>query len=289
MTQPTPVPLTHRGLLRRYRVPIAGTMGLLALENVFSVLEPWLLGRAIDGLIAREYLGLAVFLFASNVALAIAIVRRRYDTRVFGRIFAENALEAVERENAVSRAVGQVTARISFVKEFTDFFEMMFPAAVTSAAALVGAVVMLAFISPLLSAATVAAALAIGAIFWLSRGRMESLNTSLNDELEQQVEVLDTRESPRVSLHLSSLVRWRVLLSDIEARNFGAAFAFTILLTAFAAWVLIVVEDNTEGQVFAALTYVLQFSQSVVVLPYTYQEFVRTREIGRRLGGDAST
>ncbi len=90
--------------------------------------------------------------------------------------------------------MGQVTARISFVKEFTDFFEMMFPAAVTSAAALVGAVVMLAFISPLLSAATVAAALAIGAIFWLSRGRMESLNTSLNDELEQQVEVLDTRE-----------------------------------------------------------------------------------------------
>ncbi len=84
-------------------------------------------------------------------------------------------------------------------------------------------------------------------------------------------------------------MRWRVLLSDIEARNFGAAFAFTILLTAFAAWVLIVVEDNTEGQVFAALTYVLQFSQSVVVLPYTYQEFVRTREIGRRLGGDAST
>jgi hypothetical protein len=263
-------------------------MGLLALENVFSVLEPWLLGRAIDGLIAREYLGLAVFLVAANVALAIAIIRRRYDTRVFGRIFAENALEAVERENAATRAVGQVTARVSFVKEFTDFFEVMFPAAIASVAALVGAVLMLAAISPLVCAATVAVALLIGSIFWLSRGRMETLNAALNDEMERQVEVLDTRESPRVSAHLSSLVRWRVLLSDIEARNFGAAFAFTILLTAFAAWVLIAVEDNSEGQVFAALTYVLQFSQSVIVLPYTYQEFVRTREIGRRLGGGAS-
>lgn len=288
MSQSTPAPLTHRGLLRRYRVPIAGTMGLLALENVFSVLEPWLLGRAIDGLIAREYLGLAVFLVAANVALAIAIIRRRYDTRVFGRIFAENALEAVERENAATRAVGQVTARVSFVKEFTDFFEVMFPAAIASVAALVGAVLMLAAISPLVCAATVAVALLIGSIFWLSRGRMETLNAALNDEMERQVEVLDTRESPRVSAHLSSLVRWRVLLSDIEARNFGAAFAFTILLTAFAAWVLIAVEDNSEGQVFAALTYVLQFSQSVIVLPYTYQEFVRTREIGRRLGGGAS-
>jgi len=262
-------------------------MGLLAIENLFSVLEPWLLGRAIDGLIAREYLGLAVFLAASNAALGIAIVRRRYDTRVYGRIFAENALEAVERDHASGREAGQVTARVSFVKEFADFFELMLPAAVASAAALAGAVLMLAVISPMLCAATVASALAIGAIFWFSRGRMEILNSSLNDEMERQVAVLATREAPRVAAHLSSLVRWRVLLSDIEARNFGAAFAFTILLTAAAAWILIVVEDNTEGQVFAALTYVLQFSQSVIVLPYTYQEFVRTREIAARLGTGA--
>lgn len=287
MPQPLPGPLTHEGLLRRYRLPIAGTMGLLAIENLFSVVEPWLLGRAIDGLIARQYSALVIFLVAANLALAIAVLRRRYDTRTFGRIFRENALEAVERENAAGSAVGLVTARITFVREFTDFFEIMMPAAVTSAAALAGAVLMLGFISPLLCAATVAAALAVGAVFWLSRGRLRSLNASMNDELERQVDVLGTRDVSRAGEHLSSLVRWRILLSDLEARNFGAAFAFTILLTAIAAWILIVVEDNTAGQVFAALTYVLQFSQSVIVLPYTYQEFVRTREIGARLGGGA--
>ena len=52
---------------------------------------------------------------------------------------------------------------------------------------------------------------------------------------------------------------------------------------------MIGVERESEGQVFAAITYVIQFSQSVTVLPYAFQQFVRTSEISGRLSASAES
>ena len=275
--------LTHFSIAKRYRFAIAGTLILLAFENVFTVLEPFLLGRVIDGLIARDYANLWIFLAAALTALAIGVLRRVYDTRVYGRIYRETATETVARENEAGRAVTQVVARVNFVKEFADFFEQMLPAALMSAIMLVGAVIMMAVLSPLLCIATLGVTVLVAAIFLLSRRRLTFLNAQFNDEMERQVDVLVTRDATQVGAHFSSLVRWRIALSDLEARNFGGVFLLTFLLTALAAFIMIVVEDKTEGQVFAALTYVLQFSQSVIILPYTYQQYIRTNEISARL------
>lgn len=282
-------PITHRAILRRYRAGIAVTLLLLAAENVLNVLEPYLLGRAIDGLIAGSYSGLFVFLGLAGAALAIGIARRMYDTRLYGRIYREAAVETIERENAGNASVAQMSARAGFVQEFTDFFEIYFPAALMSGFTLAGSVVMLGVISFRLLAATLLAGLLAGLVFYFSRTRIRSLNASLNDEMEKQVDVLTSRDSAQTRRHFSSIVSWRILLSDLEARNFGAVFAYTILLTALAAYILIAVEDATEGEVFAALTYVLQFSQAVIVLPYTYQQFIRTSEISARLAAGGGT
>ncbi len=275
--------LTHIGLFRRYRWVIAGTLTLLALENVIAVLEPWLLGRAIDGLIARDYTNLLIFFSASMTALGIGVTRRLYDTRIYGRIYKETASETADRENLAARPITQISARVNFVGEFASFFEEMLPAALMSGVMLIGAVIMMAVLSPILCAATVITAVFVALIFVISRKRISSLNKALNDEMERQVNFLETRNADIVRTHFSSLVRWRIALSDLEARNFGGVFFLTIILTALAAFIMIVVEDKTEGQVFAALTYVLQFSESVIILPYTYQQYLRTHEIADRL------
>lgn len=279
--------LSHSGVARRHWKIIAATISLLALENVLRVLEPWLLGRAIDGLIAREYTNLWVFIALSLAALAVGVLRRLYDTRAYGRIFRIAATETAARDANVERPVSQTAARIGFVQEFADFFEQMLPAALMSLVTLAGAIVILSILSPLLCAATVGVTLPVAAIFALSRRRMTHLNTMLNDESERQVDILTRRNAEMASAHFSSIVRWRIALSDLEARNFGGVFLLTILLTALAAFIMIIVEDKSEGQVFAALTYVLQFSESVVILPYTYQHYVRTREISARLEAPA--
>ncbi|MEO1135527.1 MAG: ABC transporter six-transmembrane domain-containing protein [Pseudomonadota bacterium] len=276
-------PLTHGAILRRYKLAIGGTFALLILENVIQVMQPLFLGFAIDGLIAQSYRELWTFVALAMTGLSIGVARRLYDTRAYGRIYRETASETVENENAKSTPVSKVTARANFVSEFAEFFELYLPMALSSVASLIGAVVMLFFISPLLGACAFGVGGVVGLVFFISRNAISTMNTSLNNEMERQVEVLEERNPVSAGLHFSSIVRWRIRLSDLEARNFGIAFGLTIVLAALAVFILIVREQASEGTVFAALTYILQFSEAAIILPYSYQQFIRTREISARL------
>lgn len=275
--------LTHAAIASRYKLPIAGTMILLTGENLISAIAPLFLGRAIDGLVAETYAPLWVFLALAMTGLAIAIGRRVYDTRVYARIYRETAAETVEKENSKDAAVTRITARANFVSEFVEFFEFYLPMALTAFVGLIGSVVMLAFLSVPLAICAAAVGVMMGIVFFVSSPRIRKLNAMLNDEMERQVDILTARQKAGTQHHFASIARWRIRLSDLEARNFGLVFFLTIALTAGAAYILVVLEQKTVGEVFAALTYVLQFSDAVVMLPYTYQQFLRTREISTRL------
>lgn len=271
-------------IARRYRLSVAGTLAFLTIENVVLVLEPFLLGRAIDGLVAKSFVNLWIFVGVATLGLAVGVARRAYDTRVYGRIFRETASDVVARENERDAPVAQVTARANFVNDVTQFYEIYLPAAIVSFVTLLGAIAMLGFIAPLLCLGAIVVAATVGAVFFLSRRRIDTLNKGLNDEMERQVELLAGRNLDVARAHFGALVSWRVRLSDLEARNFGLTQFATIVLTALAIVVLMIWQEQTVGEVFAALTYILQFTQAIVVLPYTYQQYLRTSEIGTRLG-----
>lgn len=274
---------THSAIARRYKLPIAGTLLLLTIENITTVLIPYLMGNAIDGLTNKSNYELWIFLGVAMGGLVIGVLRRLYDTRVYGRIYRETASETVEKEIRKDSPISKMTARANFVSEFTDFFEHHLPAALMAGVMLLGSVIMLAIISPLLSVATSGVALIVGLIFFFSRKRIHELNAGLNDDMEQQVDILTMRDNMQVKQHFSSIVRWRIRLSDLEARNFGGAFFFAISLLAGAVYVLVAIEGKSAGQAFAGLTYILQFTEAVIIIPFTYQSFLRTKEISVRL------
>ncbi len=279
-------PLTHGSIFRRYWVLITGTLVLLALENTITVLVPYLMGAAIDGLIAKDNSALFVFFWTVMAGLVIGILRRLYDTRIYGRIHKETAGEIIAKEINRDANVSKMTARANFVSEFAEFFELHLPAALMAGFMLVGSVVMLAVISPILSLGTVLVAAITGLTFFFSRKRIQRLNAALNDEMEQQVDVLTLRDNAKVAHHFSALVRWRIRLSDLEARNFGISFFCALVLLSVAVYILVAVEGKSAGQAFAGLTYILQFTEASIILPYTYQSFLRTTEISKRLSDD---
>ncbi len=275
--------LTHAGIASRYRVLISGTLLLLGVENLLMLISPYLLGRAIDGMVAGTLQGLWLFLVVSLAALVLGVARRCYDTRAYGRVYREAAAQTMTRELDAEAPVSRMTARAQFVADFAAFFEYALPAALSSVVALFGAAGMLLLISPSLGVAALVAGALVAAVFYRSKKQIADLNASMNDQLEYQVDALESREMSQIDGHFSALVRWQIRLSDLEARNFGLSFLVMIALTAVALYVLIMVQQQTVGQAFAALTYVLQFSDAAIMLPLTYQEFIRTLEISRRL------
>ena len=241
------------GIWRTYRPKIISTMGLLTAERVCAVAVPFVLGIAINDLIAGSLRGIMMLAGLELTVLAIGVARRLYDTRVYAGIYTDIAdQQAVKSHLPITKRA----ARLQLGRELVDFFEWELPQLAASIIGIIGAFGMLLYLLPSIGAVGIVVALVIGLVFLASKRRMFSLNKLLNNELERQVTMLEANREFGRRLHLSRLARWRIHLSDLEAGNFAVA---ELLLAALiiAAVVISVRSGMSIGEVFAVLTYLI--------------------------------
>ncbi|MGI9203743.1 MAG: ABC transporter six-transmembrane domain-containing protein [Woeseiaceae bacterium] len=270
---------TVAGIWKTYRLKIAGTFSLLTVERGLGVAVPFVLGVAINDLIAGSFRGIWWLVGLELSRLVIGVFRRLYDTRVYARIYTDIADSTAQ--NSLT-PVSRRAARLGLARELVDFFEWELPELLAAAIGMVGAFGMLLYLLPLVGAISVTVGLAIGAIFAVSRRRMFGLNKLLNNELERQVTMLEADNAISRRRHLSRLARWRIHLSDLEAANFGIA-EFLLGALIIGAVVLTVRAGMSVGEVFAVLTYLINLAENLLVLPWTYQQSIRAQEIGGRI------
>lgn len=278
-----PKPITHGQLFRQNWLKISGTFALLAFENLFTLLEPLVLGIAINGLIAKEWTGFVLLCAVMAGSLTVGTLRRVYDTRVYAGIYAKVGADLVEREQAKNAPISQISARANLIREVVDFFENELPIAATAAIALFGSVIMIAVLDGRVFWVTFGACLGVMAIFAIASPRIKHLNKALNDEIEQQVAIFESREKARQRSHFKTLARWRISLSDLESRNFSLTYLLIILAMLYGLYDGIMRLEAPIGTVFALMTYLMQFAEGVVILPYTYQQLLRTQDITGRV------
>lgn len=281
--------ISHASIFKTYSGRISVTFALLVLEHLLLLMEPFVIGLAINALTEQVWSGVCWFIGLEVLVIIVGVLRRMYDTRAYGGIYREMgqtiSLNAIEKHEDLSPAI----KRADLLQEVVDFFENELPMALGSSISIIGALVMLFFLSPSVGAVALLAAVAIATIFVLSRKRIRSLNTLLNDELEARARFFMQREPKPLLVHFTHLVSHRISLSDLEARNFGVSYLFVVLLIAFALYESVAVAQASMGDVFAVLTYAAQFSEGVIILPFMYQQYVRTSEITGRISDGMTT
>lgn len=270
---------TLAGIWSTYQRKIVATMSLLTVERLFAVGVPFVLGVAINDLIADSYRGILLLAGLELSILAIGTLRRLYDTRVYAGIYTDIADRTAKRGDL---PVTKRAARMQLGRELVDFFEWELPQLAAAVIGVVGALSMLVYLLPPIGVGSLFVALMIGLIFFASRRRMFGLNRLLNNELERQVTMLESGEEFSRRMHLSRLARWRIHLSDLEARNFAAS---ELLLGALLVGsVMVSVKAGVSiGAVLAIITYLIDLYEGLVVLPWTYQQAIRMQEIGGRM------
>ncbi|MGI9271581.1 MAG: ABC transporter six-transmembrane domain-containing protein [Woeseiaceae bacterium] len=270
---------TLAGIWKTYRLKITGTLSLLTAERMLGVAVPFVLGLAINDLIAGSFRGVWWLVGLEIAVLFIGTVRRLYDTRVYAGIYTDIADSAAQRTDI---SVSRRSARLGLARELVDFFEWELPELFAALVGIAGAFAMLIYLLPTVGGLSIIVGLLVGVVFAISRGRIFSLNKLLNNELERQVTMLETARDFSRRRHLSRLARWRIHLSDLEATNFAIA---EVLLSALiiGAVVITVRTGLSVGEVFAVLTYLLGVAENLIILPWTYQQSIRAREIGGRI------
>jgi ABC-type multidrug transport system fused ATPase/permease subunit len=270
-------------ILRTRRAAVAGTYSLTLLENICTVAYPALTGRAVDDLVKRQYTGLALLVGVWLVHLVLSVARQRIDTRVFMGLYAEIASHLVRAQQAQGHGTSKVSARVEMVRDIVGFFEKEVPAMFHNVVAVVGSLAMLFtydFDAGFIAMAVLLPMGLVNAWYWR---RALRLNRGINNQIEREVDDIESGSFFRVRRHFLLLRRWRVMLSDAESWTWGVTELATI-----AALVYILIDFTqspafTAGAIYAVLAYVYDYLEGLNQVPTVVNNIARLNDVRARI------
>lgn len=272
-----------RGLFRTYRWQILVTYALFAAENLLRLAQPLLLGWAVNDLLASSCRGALLFSAQHAAFVLTGVCRRRYDARVYRRIYAGLAARLVQEQRGCGVAVTAVAARSALAREFVTFFERDVPVMMQAVFSVAGALAFLAACDGLLVACCLGLLLPAYLLNRSYSRKTYQLNQRLNDELEREVEVITHGGATEVRGHYERVGYWHVQLADREACNFGLMEVFVLgLLLAVLARSCAALGSDVGG-IVAAWRYALMFVAGLDAAPLLVGQLSRLKDIGRRL------
>lgn len=273
--------LTIGAILRRFPGRILLTWAMTLGETALMALIPLFVGFAIDGLLEARLRELQILACLSGGLIALSVLRRVYDTRVYGSIRVAFGSAQVSRGREVPVSV--LNARIGMGRELVDFLEETLPMVMAGLVQLVIAVIVLYAFAPRLALAAGGAAAGSVAIYALFHRRFYRLNGELNQQTERQVGILESRFSRPALSHLLRLRGHEVRLSDTEAALYGLVFLLLIASILFNLWYATTALVVSTGSIFSIVSYSWDFVAGTLTLPMTLQNWTRLSEITRRL------
>jgi len=278
--------LTIATLVRVFRGRVSLTWAMILAETSLMALIPLFIGFAIDGLLAGTLRELWILAGIMSALIVTAVIRRIYDTRVYGTLRVEMGREQARR--SAQLPVSSLNARLGMGRELVDFLEETLPEAMAAGVQLIIAVIVLYAFSPVLALAGSLAVLAMALIYAFFHRRFYRINSALNHQAEKQVSVLESRQARATRVHLLRLRRHEVRLSDTEAVLYGLIFVVLLGLILFNLWFAATELTVTVGTIFSIIMYSWEFVESALALPVLLQSWSRLSEIMRRLnsGGE---
>lgn len=267
-------------MLQGYRARVALSLLLVIAEAAGQVALPYVIGRALDDYLADSNRGLVELAALGLVTMLLATVRRLHDVRLYSRIY-ERAGEAAFQQEA---GLSQRTARLNMLREVVDFLEHSMPELIASVVAFVGTLVFLFRLSRSVSVAALLMGALIMAIYAVSTRRTMTFNQGYNDEYERQVDVLRQNDRALTRRHIGLLNLWTIKLSDVDAINYALSLVLMIALQVFAI-VTSAGQGVDIGTLMSIVLYVFEFSATASLLPFSWQEYLRLRDILQRLRG----
>lgn len=268
-------------LLRKFLRPILVTWFLTFFEIALMALIPLFIGYAIDGLLNSDMLAFQHLAVALVGLIVISVIRRIYDTRVYGTISVEVGKELANRSDRLP--VSTLNARMGMGRELVGFLEEEIPNLMNSIVQLIVSLIILFAFHPVLSYAAFGAGVLMILFYSLFHRRFYSLNADHNQQTEQQVSILEMKSPLGILSHLKKLRQIEIRLSDTEAYVYGLIFLVLLGFILFNLWFGATNIEITAGTIFSIVSYSWEFVEAALVLPMTLQGWSRLTEIMNRI------
>lgn len=274
--------ITLKQIALDHRKKLATTFSLVATENLLLLLYPLVGSLAVNAVLNHDVWQALIYAVMVFAIWAVGSARRAVDTRVFVRIYAELAVNAVlnqKHKGSTSSAVAHATLS----RQFVDFFEEHLPMLITSVFNIVGSVVMLMIIEFWTGLIAFFVLLGWGLALPHYAKINDRLYFKLNNRLENEVSVIEQGSNHGLTKHYGLLAKLRIAISNREALSF-LLIGISLCVLFGSALAMLSLNDNiTAGHIYAVITYLWSFAFSLDDMPRLVEKFSELNDIGKRV------
>ncbi|MBY0479260.1 MAG: ABC transporter six-transmembrane domain-containing protein [Chitinophagaceae bacterium] len=270
-------------IVKQHRYKLLLTYSLFAVEMLGLLLRPYFLGEAVNDLLKNSYQGLILLVAAHLLWVITGTIRHMYDSRTYSDIYTSLVVRLMSRNK--NKDLSKLSAHSNLSREFIDFLEFDFNYIIEAAYNIVGSLILLCFYDAQVVLLCLTMLIPVTVTSYIYGKRMRRLNKLRNDELEEQVNVLATKNTIRINQHYNNLRKWQIRISDQEAWNFGVMELLVIVIISASLIISSKMSGKTlqAGDLIGIYTYILKFVSGLDTVPYMIQRIASLKDILHRV------
>ena len=212
----------------RHKLRILLVYLISIVANSLWLVEPYVLGKMIDGIIIKSYYWVTIFIVINIFFVGFGYIRRVLDTKVFSGLYNELILRYITN-NISTSDTSIIIARTEMSRVITDFLENSIPMYITIIYSTFGSLIAIFLIN---KSSAVIVGLMLIPIYFITRffyfkyKKMTNVNNS-NSELH--VNKIQTKDVSIINDYFIRRRRILIMDSTLSAKNFATFDSLALL------------------------------------------------------------
>ena len=269
-------------ILKQYRWKIALIYIYILAGQFLFLLEPYFLGKAIDGLLVQDYTYLFA-LFSAHIGENVFMYKRMvYDIRVYTQIYNDIVMDYLKRDKTSDTS--SKIARTEMLHIVIDFIEHHLHYYISAVLTIIGSLYFV-FIQSTSTGLIMIGCLPfiVFIVFKFYKKISQSMKVG-NTHYEQKFRIMETENRPLIDTFYKRRRKLIISQSTIAAKHW---FSLNGTKTIFLVLALAIFTHSSiglsHGTVVSIYTYINQMLVSLMSLPIFIETFTRIKDVMKRI------
>jgi ABC-type multidrug transport system fused ATPase/permease subunit len=245
------------------------------------LLEPYVLGKMIDGLLIKNYFWMFCFLGIALFENFFIYRRMVFDTKIYTKIYNDIVLKYLKREKNSDQSAR--IARTEMSNHIINFLENDVHYYIYATLSVVGTLFFIFIKNPLTGFVVISCIIPICTIVYLLYKKIAQSTRVGHDHYEQKIEILSENNEEKIETFFKRRRKILIYGSTLQGKNWTALNSTKSLFLVIA---LVVFTNNSkisQGDAVSMFAYINQFLISLMSIPIGVETFTRMKDIIGRI------
>lgn len=245
------------------------------------LLEPYVLGKMIDGLLNREYLWMYCFISIALIENILIYRRMVYDTKIYTKIYNGIVLRYIKREKDSDPS--SRIARTEMSNHIINFLDNDIHFYIYAVLNIVGSLFFIFLDNPLTGFVVISCIVPICLIVYLLYKKIAQSTRVGHDHYEQKIEILSDNDDTQVETFFKRRRKILIYGSTLQGKNWTAINSIKSVFLVFALVVFTHNSKISQGETVSMYAYINQFLISLMSIPIGVETFTRMKDVISRI------